>query len=92
MPFAAVSIVRTRLVRVNTVRIIEALLGVGRDTCGAPAADVARVIVRADRCGCICVADDGPASVSPAGFTGLTGAVIELVAASADVRFIKEAL
>ena len=92
MPLIAVAIVCAGLVGVGAVGVVEALFGVRRDARGAAAADVARVVVRADRCGGVRVADDGAAAVGSAGITGLPGAIVELLAAAADVRLIKEAL
>jgi hypothetical protein len=92
MPIKTVAIVGAGLVAVGAVAVVEALFRLGGDARCATAADVARMIVGAEGCCHIGVANDGTASMRSAGLSGLSGAVVELFAASTDVRLIEEAL
>ena len=91
VPFVAVTIVGTRLVGVDAIGIVQALFCVGCDARRATAADIARMVIRADRrCG-VSITNDGPTTMRATGFSWLPGAVVKLFTAATNVGFIKKA-
>lgn len=91
MTLDAITIIRAGLVQVGAVGVIEALLGISGDARRAATTGVAWVVIRTDRCRGVGIADDGSAFVGATGFAWHARGGIKFLAATADIRFIKEA-
>ena len=92
MPLSAVTVVGAWLIHINAVGVIQALLSVCRNACGASATDIARVVIGADGRSRIGVTHDGTATVCTTGLTRQSRTRIEFVATATNIGFIKEAL
>ena len=91
MPLQAVAVVGTGLVGINAVRVVQTLFGVGRNACCAAATDVARVIVGTNGGRHFCVAYNGAAAMGTTGVARHPCAGVQFLAATTNIRFIKEA-
>ena len=91
MSFVAITIVGARLVGIDAIGIVQALLRVRCDARGATTADITRMVIRADRRCSVSITDDRAATVRTASVSRLARAVVELFTATTNIGFIEKA-